>query len=312
MNPEPFDLNKIKRYPLSERTNKVSVDDFATLPEKGDLSEFFRILPGILAGKEIKNLLRAILEAKENHQPVALAMGGHVVKVGVTPLIIDLMKRGFINRLVMHGATAIHDYEISLIGATSEWVENNLPEGTFGMARETAQGLARAAKKGREEGIGLGRALGDLILLEENLHQKHSLLAMARQLDIPCTVHVGIGTDIVHMHPECSGEDLGAASHLDFRILCSLLKDMEQGVWINLGSAVLLPEVFLKALSVAINTGSNFENLTTANLDMMRHYRPSVNVLGRPPGRSISLTGHHELLIPLLYMGLVYGGEFFS
>jgi hypothetical protein len=232
---------------------------------------------------------------------VVAAVGAHVIKCGASPLLIDLMKRGIVNAVATNGAAAVHDYEISLIGRTSEDVAAGLPDGEFGMARETAQGMARAAERGAQ-GDGLGRALGRMILKDKNRWARHSLFATAAALKIPATVHVAIGTDVVHMHPQISGAALGESSLQDFRILCSVVGDLDGGVWLNIGSAVLLPEVFLKALSAARNLGHKVEDFCSANLDMIQHYRPRQNVLLRPRGKGFAITGHHEIMLPLLRM----------
>jgi hypothetical protein len=229
-------------------------------------------------------------------------MGGHVIKVGCGPVLADLVDRGVITAIAMNGAAAIHDYELSLIGETSEDVAETLQDGSFGMARETAEAFAEAALVGAS-GSGLGRAIAEKAL--RNRHRKISLLAACARKGIPLTVHLSIGADITHMHPQVSGRDLGESTLIDFRILSGVVAGLEGGVWMNLGSAVMMPEVFLKAVSVARNLGRALKEFTTVNLDMIQHYRPKANVLARPRGKAIAITGHHEILIPLVRAGVV-------
>jgi hypothetical protein len=232
-----------------------------------------------------------------------------VVKCGLGPVIIDLMKRGFITAVAMHGATAIHDYEISLVGQTSEDVGPVLKDGSFGMARETPQAFARAAQLAKKKDYGLGKALGNEILARKNPYAQFSILAAAAESDLPAAVLLALGTDTICMHPDFDCEKLAVASYLDFRTLVSIAADLEGGVWMNIGSAVVLPEIFLKALSVARNLGHTVEKFTTANLDMNQHYRPNTNVVGRPTETGYSITGHHEIMLPLLRMGVLWLAE---
>jgi hypothetical protein len=234
-----------------------------------------------------------------------MAIGAHVIKCGLSPLIIDLMKRRVITALAMNGAAAIHDYEVSLIGATSEDVAVSLKDGSFGMARETAAAFQIASTKGAKENIGLGRALGNKIVEEKNKYNDMSLLVWGAKLNIPATVHVALGTDTIHMHPNVSGKDLGESSHIDFKILASVVSELEGGVWLNVGSAVIMPEVFLKALCIARNIGKKVENFVTVNMDMIQHYRPQTNVLKRPTQQGYAITGHHEIMLPLLRIGIL-------
>lgn len=226
-------------------------------------------------------------------------MGGHVVKTGCGPLLIDLVERGIVTSLHLAGSTAIHDYELALHGETSEDVAAGLQEGEYGMTEETGAGFAAAAADGAARGIGLGRALGEAIEGGRFPHRRLSLLAAAVRADIPATVHVAVGTDIVHMHPAARGADIGEATFLDFRIACTVVAALSGGVWLNLGSAVVLPEVFLKAVTVARNTGHPVKNLVTGSFDMFRMYRPTTNVVNRPPKKGYQVLGHHEILLPL-------------
>lgn len=297
----PLDLHHLKTYPLADRKNLVSAKDFATLVEPGkELERFLKSFPNILAGREFRALVAAVVQARRHHKEVVVALGAHVIKTGCSPLLVDLIERGVVTAVALNGGAAIHDYEVSLIGETSEDVAAALEDGSFGMAEETAKAMALAFKEGARTGRGLGRFLGELIHSEKNPHERLSVLAAAARKGIPATVHVAVGTDIVHAHPATSGMALGESSLLDFRILCGVVSRLEGGVWINVGSAVLLPEVFVTCLSAARNLGHRVKHFTTANLDMLQHYRPRVNVLACPKGQAVALTGHHELLLPLL------------
>ena len=239
-------------------------------------------------------------------------MGAHPVKVGLNPVIIDLLERGVISALAMNGACIIHDAELAMAGKTSEDVTAEIGKGTFGMAEETGRYLNLAIGEGAENGVGLGESVGNMLLKEKFPYNRHSLLARARELDIPVTVHVAMGTDIIHFHPLANGADIGRTSHLDFRIFCRLVSELDEGVLINLGSAVILPEVFLKALSVARNLGHRVRNITTVNMDFIRQYRPMTNVVHRPTqdgGKGFSLVGHHEIMFPLLAAAVIEGIE---
>jgi hypothetical protein len=234
-----------------------------------------------------------------------MALGGHVVKTGCTPVILDLVRRGVVTSLHLAGSTAIHDYEIATFGETSEDVAEGLSEGQYGMADETGSAFAKASADAVRDGVGLGRALGLALLGGKAPHASVSLLAEAASLGIPCTVHVAIGTDTVHMHPAVDGAAVGEATHQDFRIACTVASKLAGGAWINVGSAVLLPEVFLKAITVARNTGSPVEDLTTANFDMLAHYRTTTNVVRRPGKRGFNLIGQHEVLLPVFRMAVL-------
>jgi len=295
-------LKNLKTYPIRQRPNLVNISQFSKLvnPPAGFDRLLMDGLPNILAGQDFKRLINAIIKARRNKRLIGVALGAHVVKCGQSPVIIDLIKRGLINAVALNGAGAIHDYEISLIGATSEDVRASLPSGKFGMARETAQFFAQASQQAADNGRGLGATCGALILKEKNRYADYSILAQAFRFNIPVTVHVAIGTDTIHMHPVISGAALGAATLTDFRILAEVVCGLNKGVWLNIGSAVILPEVFLKAVSIARNLGHPLNDFTSANLDMIQHYRGRVNVTGRPTQRGINLTGHHEIMLPLL------------
>jgi hypothetical protein len=307
--PEPLDFKDLKTYSIHGRHSKVSVDDFAR-PMKAGMSvvDLIQALPGQLAGNDFPELVQRIAEAHRNGKPVILGMGAHVIKVGLNPVLIDLMQRGIITAIALNGAGIVHDTEIAMVGRTSEEVADVLGAGAFGAARETGEVLNGAISRGAQKNIGLGEAVGEVLLEQEFPFNDQSLLAQARKLDIPVTVHVAIGTDIIHIHPGADGAAIGQTSHHDFRVFCNLITDLEGGVYLNIGSAVLLPEVFLKALTVVRNLGHQVRNLTTANFDFIRHYRPATNVVHRPTlegGRGFNFTGHHELMIPLLGAALL-------
>lgn len=302
---EPFDLARIRTYALADRESRVRVESFGkALDGAPTLDGFLRSLPDCLGARALLGLARDIAAATAASRPVVWACGGHVVKVGLAPIFRRMMERGRIAALAINGATAIHDFEIAATGATSEDVAEALPGGRFGMARETGEALNGAAAEAAAEGRGLGETLAGRIAGSGLPHRGDSLLAAAFDCDVPVTVHVAVGSDIVHMHPGADGAAIGAATHVDFRKLISRVADLGGGgVWINCGSAVQLPEVFLKAVSAAINAGADLSGMITADLDMQRHYRTTENVLRRPigpGGRSHALTGHHEINVPLL------------
>jgi hypothetical protein len=299
---DPLDLRGLKTYSIARRRNLVSLRDFGTLADGRKAADFINSLPSIYAGRDLRTLVNDIVRAHRKKKTVACAMGGHVIKVGCGPVLADLVNRGVITAIAMNGAAAIHDYELSLIGETSEDVAETLQNGSFGMARETAEAFAEAALVGAT-GSGLGRAIAEKAL--RNKHRKISLLAACARKGIPLTVHLSIGADITHMHPQVSGRDLGESTLIDFRILSGVVAGLDGGVWMNLGSAVMMPEVFLKAVSVARNLGRSLKEFTTVNLDMIQHYRPKANVLARPKGKAIAITGHHEILLPLVRAGVV-------
>lgn len=301
---QPLDLARATPYPIGDRESLVTLRGFGRPVSPGaSTGEFLRSLPDFLGARALRDLARAIARARRHARPVVFAMGAHVVKVGCGPLLIDLIEREVVTAIAVNGAFAIHDYEIALVGETSEEVAKTIRDGTFGWVRETGEAFARAARRGREEAIGLGRALGLEAMALPNARM--SVLATCARLGVPCTVHVAIGTDIVHMHPAVSGADLGAASHIDFRIAASVVMDLDGGVWANVGSAVVLPEVFLKCVSIARNLGKPLDDVVAANMDMMRHYRPAANVLDRPVRVGIEVTGHHEIMIPLLRVAVL-------
>ncbi len=306
----PFDLRRIRTYPLKDRPNKVDIRLFGrTHVRGGSVSEFLEGLPGILGAQNLKLLAQTIAQARDNGKPVLWGLGGHVIKTGLSPILIDLMDRGLVSGIAMNGAGIIHDFEIALIGSTSEDVEEQLPQGAFGMARETGEGINQAISDGVASGLGIGESLGRFLLRHRPEFGSYSLLLQAYMRGIPVTVHVTLGADITHHHPSISPSDIGEGTHRDFRIFASLVGLLNGGgVYLNCGSAVTLPEVFLKCVSLVRNSGENLANFTTANLDLIQHYRPMVNVLKRPVqngGCGIALTGHHEILIPLLAAWLV-------
>ncbi len=301
---KPIDLKKIKTYPIKKRKNLVNIGQFGKPIELKNFNKFIDSLPNVLTADGLRNVIDNIVKAHNKNRQVVLAIGAHVIKCGLSPIIIDLMKRGIVTAVAMNGSGAIHDYEISLIGETSEDVSHSLKDGTFGMAKETAEAIQAAASVPER---GLGRALGDKIVKDKNKYKQHSILAVGAQLNIPVTVHVAIGTDVIHMHPCVSGSDMGESSHVDFKILCSVVSELEGGVWLNVGSAVIMPEVFLKAITVARNLGRKVKNFTTVNMDMIQHYRPQTNVVKRPTTHGYSITGHHEIMLPLLRLGILSG-----
>jgi deoxyhypusine synthase len=305
----PLDLSGIKRVRLAQRKSKVH-EEVCAKPWKagGSFCEFRDSLPHLLAAQSLREVTLTLAEARHQGRVLLWGMGAHVIKAGLSPILIDLMDRGWITGLATHGAGSIHDLEMALVGHTSEEVGEALQEGTFGMAEETAEIIGSALQEGLAQGWGYGKALGMKLLEIKPPHLDRSLLAAAAQREIPLTVHVAIGTDIVHMHPSCSGETLGAASHQDFRLFSALVCDLQGGAYINLGSAVILPEVFLKALALAQNLGHDLNSFTTLNMDFLSHYRPEQNVIRRPAllgAKAFSLLGHHEIMIPLLAAALI-------
>jgi hypothetical protein len=305
----PVSLKNVKTYPLEKRENKVSFNTFANPPVKGDsFKSFMDRLPHILAANDFKSIVKAILRSIQNKRPVILGMGAHPIKVGLSPIIIDLMKKNIITAIATNGACIIHDFELSFIGHTSEDVGRELTRATFGMVRETGRYLNKAIKEGVKRGYGIGKAVGELIYNSRFRFKGKSIFASAFELDIPATVHIAIGTDIIHMHPDAEGPAMGEGSFRDFKLFTSVVSDLENGVYINLGSAVIMPEVFLKALTIARNLGNKVENITTVNMDFIQHYRPKENVLKRPTinkGAAYALTGHHEIMFPLLAAAII-------
>ena len=306
---EEFDLSGITTYPLRTRQSKVSLAQFATPHKPGSgIGGLMKSLPGLLAAKDFKDVVEAIVAAKRANKAIIWGLGAHVLKTGLSPVLVDLMERGFVSAIATNGAGIIHDFEIALSGGTSEDVDATLGPGTFGMAEETGSQLNRAINDGVAEGLGLGQAVGKFVAAAKPPFAQISVAATAWRLQIPVTVHVAIGTDIIHMHPQASGAAIGEASLRDFKYFVTCVSKLEGGVYLNCGSAVVLPEVFLKAVAIARNEGRSLDGLTTVNLDFLRHYRPLTNVVTRPTagnGKGYSLTGHHELLIPLLAAALI-------
>lgn len=315
-----LDLSALRLKSRDARQHKVSLDGLASPTPRGcSFAEWLASLPGFLGAKELLAIADAVVAARGAGRPVVLAFGGHVVKTGCSPLIIDLIERGVVTGVATNGSGAIHDLELAETGATSEEVAETIRDGSFGMVRETCERMNAAAQLGARDGVGLGAALGKLLLDGQTPHVRASIFAAAARRGIPASVHVAIGTDTVHMHPRADGAAIGAATMIDFRLLCGVVAEMTAatsgdakvrqagGVFLNVGSAVVMPEVFLKAVSVARNLGHSLAGMHTANLDMLRHYRPTQNVLTRPvdPGFGHSVTGPHELLIPLLRQAIV-------
>ncbi|MEK6718100.1 MAG: hypothetical protein AABZ16_11495 [candidate division NC10 bacterium] len=311
---KPLDLRGVKTYPLSARPSKVSVADAARAWQAGgSLRRFLESLPNQLAVQSFRQIVAAVLEAQRRGKPVILGMGAHVIKVGLSPILVDLLERGLVTAVAMNGAGAVHDFELAYAGFTSEDVEAQLVEGEFGMAEETGRVINEAVAEGVRRGWGFGRALGERLLAMRPPHLAQSIFAACARLDRPCTVHVALGTDTFHMHPSCDGAVVGEATQRDFRLLAAVVADLDNGgVYLNVGSAVLLPEVFLKALTLARNLGHRVRDFVTVNLDFIQHYRPTENVVRRPVaqgGKGYALTGHHELLVPLLAAALIEGAE---
>jgi hypothetical protein len=301
---EEFDLSDVRTYPLASRKSKASAEDFGKPYVRGSgLPGLLASLPAILAAADFKAIVAALCEARAAGAGIVWGLGAHVVKTGLSPILIDLMERGFVSALATNGAGVIHDFEIALAGATSEDVEEALGPGRFGMAEETGRLLNGAINDGVARGLGIGQAVGRFLVESQAPHARLSLAAAAHRLGIPLTVHVGLGTDVIHMHPAASGAALGEGSLRDFRYFVSNVARLQSGVYLNCGSAVILPEVFLKAVALVRNRGISLAGLTTVNLDFARLYRPQANVVHRPTmgtGRGYNLVGHHELLIPLL------------
>ncbi len=303
----PLDFSKIRTYPVADRDNKVALESFAT-PHRAGASflDFLDSLPAFLAVNDLRAVAAEMVQAIRNKRPVLLMMGAHVIKVGLNPILIDAMRRGILSAVAVNGAGAIHDFELCYQGETSEDVQKGLNEGSFGMVEETGRLMNTALRDGVARGLGAGRAMGEAT---GNFRNRHlSLLATACELDIPLTVHIAIGTDIIHQHPACDGAALGEGSYRDFQQFASVCAQLEGGVVLNVGSAVIMPEVFLKALTVARNLGHPVEKLTTATFDMTRHYRPSENVQRRPTalgGKGYYIVGHHEINLPLLFAAVI-------
>lgn len=309
---QPLDFEGLRTYPLAERRSKVGLSDFARPHAPGGtVAQLLDSLPRILGAQSLRGLCADVLRARERGKPIVWGLGAHVLKCGLSPVLLDLMERGLLTGLALNGAGIVHDFELAVAGQTSEDVDAGLGEGQFGMARETGETVNRAIVEGDRDGLGLGAAVGRHLEQTQPPHVGVSLLAAAWRRGLPATVHVAVGTDIVHMHPACDPAALGRATHLDFRIFAGEVARMGGGgVYLNVGSAVLLPEVFLKAVTAARNLGHDLTDFATANLDFIQSYRPNTNVVQRPTqgvGRGYSLTGHHEILVPLLAAALIEG-----
>lgn len=302
----PFELDKVKTYPLASRTSKVKLDDFArAVGSEASLGEFLASLPNVLAVQSLRQIVERMRRARELQKPIIWGIGGHVIKTGLAPVIIDLLNHGFVSAIAANGSVLVHDAEIAMIGSTSEDVDATLSEGVFGGADETGRLLNNAARDGGTDRIGLGEAVGRGLMAMTPRHKDYSLLCAAYDAKVPFTVHLTIGGDITHFHPSADGASLGATTQTDFRLLAEIVRRMDRGgVYLNVGSAVVLPEVFLKCVTLVRNLGHPLSDITTANFDFIQSYRPQTNVVRRPTekgaGAGFSVTGHHELTIPLL------------
>lgn len=317
---KPIDPDRIKTYSISKRQHKASVASATSLPAPGaSAAELVDSLPDYLGAKSFRAVVDAVVKATQHDRPVVAAFGAHVIKVGCSPILIDLIKRGVIKAIACNGACAIHDMELACIGETSEEVADTIRDGSFGMVQETMTFFDEAISLAKKDSIGLGQSVGRMLVERDVRHRDQSIFAAAYEAGIPATVHVAIGTDTIHVSGGLDGAALGAGSMHDFRLICDVVSDLGAdenhneggdgvgGVWLNIGSAVLLPEVFLKAVSVARNLGSDLDAMTTANFDMIRHYRPSANVITRPvsKGRGFEVIGHHEMLLPLFRQAII-------
>lgn len=302
----PIDVSAVSTYSIKTRNNKVNVAEHFGQAIKAGMScaDLLDAMPKLLGADSLRAVADKIVEARNHGRPVVLAMGGHVIKCGLQPTLKALIDAGVITAVAMNGSAAIHDFEVSLVGATSEEVGDVLHSGDFGFSDETGSGMNRAIKAGMDQGIGFAQAIGEWILAKEHPFKAYSLLATCVEKGLPVTAHVAMGTDIIHQHPEMDGAVTGEMTIRDFRLITSVVADLgDGGVWLNVGSAVIMPEVFLKALSIAQNLGHHVDNFTTANFDMNQHYRPMQNVIKRPTsgsGKGYSITGHHEINLPLL------------
>jgi hypothetical protein len=305
----PLDFANLHTYSVHDRFSKVTVENFARPLGKGaTITEFLASLPDQLLGRDLPALIERLAASHTQKKPVIVGMGAHVIKVGLNPLLIDLMQRGIITGLALNGAGIVHDTEIAMVGRTSEDVDQVLGSGAFGAARETGEVVNEAIRRGAAANQGMGEAIGAYLLERKFPYNKSSLLAEASRLGVPVTIHVAIGTDIVHIHPSANGADIGKTSYHDFKLFCRQVSELEGGAYLNFGSAVIMPEIFLKALTVVRNLGHKVENFTTANFDFIRHYRTMTNVVNRPTaggGRGFNIIGHHEVMIPLLIAGLL-------
>jgi hypothetical protein len=306
---DEFDLSGVRTYPLKSRASKARAEDFGRpVPASTTVGQLIDSLPDILAAAHFKKVVEAVVTARREDAGVVWGIGAHVIKTGLGPVLVDLMERGFISALATNGAAIIHDFEIALAGATSEDVDESLGPGRFGMADETGRLLNSAIASGVGSGMGIGQSVGTYLRERQPQFARYSVLAAAARLGVPVTVHVAIGTDIIHMHPAASGAAIGEGSLRDFRYFVSNVARLERGVYLNCGSAVVLPEVFLKAVALVRNRGVALAGLTTVDLDFLRHYRPQTNVVTRPTagnGRGYSLVGHHEIMIPLLAAAII-------
>lgn len=313
----PLELDRVHTYPLKSRASKVNVADFATpVARNASVARWVRSLPRILGAETFRGVVTALERARAKRKPIIWGLGGHVIKVGLGPILIDLMRRGYLTAVAMNGAALIHDFEIGLAGATSEDVPEALGEGRFGMAEETGRFINESIAGGAKAGLGIGESAGAFLARSRNVpFRKYSVLAAAYRQKTPVTVHEAIGTDIIHHHPAVDPAAMGEATHRDFRLLAALVKNMDGGgVYLNVGSAVILPEVFLKCVGLAANTGRAPRGITTVNLDFIQHYRPTQNVVLRPTAaggtksrrrsQGFALTGHHEIMVPLLAAAL--------
>lgn len=312
---QPLSLENVATYPLASRPSKVTVDAFANpVTEDSSLKNYLDSLPDILAVQSLRALAARIRLAKSSGKPIIWGIGGHVIKTGLAPILIDLMKRGYVSAIAGNGSVLVHDAEIAMAGFTSEDVDATLGEGVFGGAEETGKLLNDAARAGAAAAIGLGEAVGANLLLLQPRHENLSLLCAAYKSKVPFTVHLTIGGDIGHFHPGTDGGALGATTHTDFRLLAEVVRRMNGGgVYLNVGSGVTLPEVFLKCVTLVRNLGHPLSDITTANFDFIQAYRPLTNVVRRPTadgaGRGFAITGHHELMIPLLAAELICGSR---
>ncbi len=312
-NQQPIDLSRIETYPLASRPSKVTVRDFAkplSDDEARNTAALLDSLPRILAADTLRSIATAVIEAKSKNRAIIWGIGGHVIKTGLAPILIDLMRRGFVTAIAMNGSGVIHDFEIAVAGWTSEDVDAALGSGAFGMAEETGRLINEAIRRGGAEDCGVGESVGRALVEMKPQYAGYSILHAAYASKIPITVHVTIGADIIHIHPHADGAAIGAATYRDFLLFTSLIKELDGGgVYLNVGSAVTMPEIFLKAVTVARNLGHSLADFTTANFDFIQHYRPMTNVVRRPvaggAGRGYSVTGHHELMIPLLAASIV-------
>jgi hypothetical protein len=314
-NLRPVNLDDVSTYSLESRPSKVALDDFArTVTENSSVQDFLGSLPNILAVQNLRELGRRILRARKLGKPIIWGLGGHVIKTGLAPVLIDLLQRGLITAVATNGSVLIHDAEIALVGSTSEDVDATLGKGAFGGAEETGKLLISAAELGAKDGIGLGEAIGRALVELNPKNRNYSLLCAAYAHRVPCTAHITIGGDIAHFHPKTDGSALGKTTHTDFRLLAELVRRMNGGgVYLNIGSAVVLPEVFLKCVTLVRNLNQELSDITTVNFDFIQSYRPLTNVVRRPnanaAGSGFAITGHHELMIPLLAAQLICAGE---